>query len=92
MLTSNLLSQDASLTFALVVLDAADASAGQRIDIATAILALRDELRSKHPDITILANSDVLLEQSSQQAMVDDLTTLLPIVILICVLTICYCF
>jgi hypothetical protein len=92
LLTSNLLSKDASLTFALVVLDAADANAGQRLEIATAILSLRDELRSKHPDITILANSDVLLEQSTQQAMVDDLTTLLPIVILICVLTICYCF
>ena len=92
LLTSNILSKDTSLTFATVVFDAADASDDQRLDIATAILSLKDELRSKHPDITILANSDVLLEQSSQQAMIDDLTTLLPIVILICVLTICYCF
>ncbi len=92
LLTSNLLSRDASLTFALVMLDAKAASSAQRLEIATAIIALRDELRSQHPGITILANSDVLLEQSSQQAMVDDLTTLLPIVILICVLTICYCF
>lgn len=92
LLTSNLLSRDASLTFGLVVLDAAEASAEQRLDIAAAILSLRDELRSTHPTVTILANSDVLLEQSSQQAMVDDLTSLLPIVILICVITICYCF
>ena len=34
----------------------------------------------------------MILEQSSQSAMIEDLTSLLPIVILICVLVICYCF
>ncbi len=92
LLTSNILAGDGSLTFALVTLDADEISAAQRLTVATAIIAVRDELRRRHPEITILANSDVLLEQSSQQAMVDDLTTLLPIVVLICVLTICYCF
>lgn len=92
LLTNNLLSRDASLSFAPITLDARQATSEQRAEIAIAAIALRDQLRSENPELTILVNSDVLLEQSSQQAMVDDLTTLLPIVILICVLTICYCF
>jgi predicted RND superfamily exporter protein len=92
LLTNNLLSRDASVSFAPVVLDASQATSEQRMEIANAALTLRDQLRSANPDLTILVNSEVLLEQSSQQAMVDDLTTLMPFVILICVLTICYCF
>jgi predicted RND superfamily exporter protein len=92
LLTSNLISRDASISFAPITLDAREATPQQRSEIANAAIVLRDQLRSDNPDLTILVNSDVLLEQSSQQAMVDDLTTLLPVVILICVLTICYCF
>jgi predicted RND superfamily exporter protein len=92
LLTNNLLSKDASVSFAPVVLDASQATSQQRMEIANAALTLRDQLRSDNPDLTILVNSEVLLEQSSQQAMVDDLTTLMPFVILICVLTICFCF
>ena len=91
-LTANLLSTNAELSFAIVNLDAETASSAERLEIADAILALREELRAAHPEVSIQANADVLLEQSSQQAMVDDLTTLMPFVILICVLTICYCF
>ncbi|MDP6653270.1 MAG: MMPL family transporter, partial [Gammaproteobacteria bacterium] len=91
-LTANLLSTNAELSFAIVYLDAETASSAERLEIADAVLSLRDELRIAHPEVAIQANADVLLEQSSQQAMVDDLTTLMPIIILICVLTICYCF
>ena len=92
LLTANLLSDDAALTFAIITTDSQGISADDRLDIATAALQLRDEIRSRHPDIQILANSEVMLEQSSQQAMVDDLTNLMPFVILACVLAICYCF
>ncbi|MBL4580693.1 MAG: MMPL family transporter, partial [Gammaproteobacteria bacterium] len=92
LLTANLLSDDAALTFAIVTTDSAGISADDRLDIANAALLLRDELRSRHPNVQILANSEVMLEQSSQQAMVDDLTNLMPFVILACVLAICYCF
>ena len=34
----------------------------------------------------------MILEQASQQDMVDDLTQLMPLVILLCVGVICYCF
>lgn len=92
LLTANLLSDDAALTFAIITTDSDDATADQRLDIAVAALALRDELRLRHPGVQILVNSDVILEQSSQQAMVDDLTNLMPWVILACVIAICYCF
>lgn len=92
LLTANLLSDDAALTFAIVTTDSEGVTADDRLNIATASLQLRDELRSRHPNVQILANSDVMLEQSSQQAMVDDLSNLMPFVILACVLAICYCF
>lgn len=92
LLTANLLSDDAALTFAILSTDAADISTDERLEIAIAALALRDELRARHPSVEILVNSDVILEQSSQQAMVDDLTNLMPFVILACVIAICYCF
>lgn len=92
LLTANLLSDDGALTFAIITTDSEGLSDDERLDIATATLLLRDELRSRHPNVQILANSEVMLEQSSQQAMVDDLTNLMPFVILACVLAICYCF
>lgn len=92
LLTNNLLSRDSSLTFAVVTLDAREASASERLDIAIAATQLRDELRADNPGITIHVNSDVLFEQSSRQAMIDDLTNLLPFVMLACILVICYCF
>ncbi len=92
LLTANLLSPNGELSFAIINLDAREASSTQRLEIADAVLALRDEMRGLHPAVSIQANADVLLEKSSQQAMIDDLTALMPITILICVLTICYCF
>lgn len=92
LLTANLLSDDGALTFAIINTDSDAISADDRLDIATAVVSLRDELSSRHPNVQVLANSDVMLEQSSQQAMVDDLTNLMPFVILACVLAICYCF
>ena len=92
LLTNNLLSQNGSLSFAVISLNSRDATNEERLEIATAVLDLQEQLRLSHPGVSLFANADVLLEQSSQQAMVDDLTSLLPIVILLCVLVICYCF
>lgn len=92
LLTANLLSDDGALTFAIVTMKSQGITDDERLDIADAALLLRDELRNRHPGVQILANSDVMLEQSSQKAMVDDLTNLMPFVILACVLAICYCF
>jgi predicted RND superfamily exporter protein len=92
LLTANLLSDSATLTFAIITLDDENISADERLDIANAVILLRDELRQRHPEVIIHANSEVMLEQSSKQAMVDDLSSLMPFVILACILAICYCF
>ena len=70
-----------------------DSLAGEdRARTADAIEALRDSLRASHPEVGIAVMSGVILEESSQQAMLDDLSQLLPFVILLCVLVICLCF
>ncbi len=92
LLTNNLLGMDASITFAIVTIQDIPLDDEQHLQIAEAALQLRDELRQRNRDVRIHVNSEVILEQSSQQAMVDDLTQLLPFVILVCVLIICYCF
>ena len=92
LLTNNLLSQNGTLSFAVISLNSRDASNEERLEIANAVLDLQEQLRLSNPEVSLFANADVLLEQSSQQAMIDDLTSLLPIVILLCVLVICYCF
>lgn len=92
LLTNNLLAMDASLTFTTVTVQESALDDEQHLQIADAALLLRDALRERNPGVQIHVNSEVILEQSSQQAMVDDLTQLLPFVILACVLAICYCF
>lgn len=92
LLTNSLLAPDGSLAFATVFFPADQFTSDERLQLADAALALRDSLRSAHPELSIHISSDVLLEQSSRQAMIDDLTNLLPIVIVLCVLVICYCF
>ena len=92
LLTSNLLSRNGALTFAVITLNTRDANSEQRLEIADTVLVVQDQLRTNHPDVDLFANADLLLEQSSQKAMIDDLTSLLPIVILLSVLVICYCF
>lgn len=92
LLTNNLLAMDASITFAIVTMGGLPLDYAQHLQIAEAALQLRDELRQRNPEVRIHVNSEVILEQSSQQAMVDDLTQLLPFVIIVCVLIICYCF
>jgi predicted RND superfamily exporter protein len=92
LLTANLLAGDGSITFANLSLNARSASSAERMEIAAAIQQLRDQIRERHPDARLYAGSDLILEQSSQDSMIADLTSLLPIVIIICVLVICYCF
>ncbi len=92
LLTANLLAPDARLSFAVVYADGSGLTTDQRIEIAAAAATLRDELRVAHPAVDIHVSGDVLLEQSSQQAMLSDLSSFLPFVIFVCALLICYCF
>lgn len=92
LLTGTLLSPDAALTFAALTLDPPPAAGGEREAAADAVLALRDALRDAHPGVGIHAAAGLLLEETGERAMVEDLTGLLPVVILGCVLAICGCF
>jgi len=92
LLAGTFLSEQGNLTFATVFFELDTSDQASRLQLADQLLILLNSLRNAHPDTNIYVNSDVLFEQSTQDAMIDDLTTLLPIVILICVLTICYCF
>lgn len=92
LLRGNLLSRDGRLTLANITIDPAPTEPAERLALADAILALHGNLQAGHPELTVAVNSDVLFEQSTRTAMLEDLTLLLPFVILICVATICYCF
>jgi predicted RND superfamily exporter protein len=92
LLTNSLLTGEGHLTFAVVALSVDELAGEARERTARAIQELRDSLRNAHPDIGFYAMSDVILQQSSQKAMLDDLSQLLPFVIILCVLVICFCF
>ena len=92
LLTNSLLTGEGQLTFAVVALSVDELAGEARERTALAIQELRDSLRNAHPDIGFYAMSDVILQQSSQKAMLDDLSQLLPFVIILCVLVICFCF
>ncbi len=92
LLTNSLLTGEGQLTFAVVALSVDELAGEARERTALAIQELRDSLRNAHPDVGFYAMSDVILQQSSQKAMLDDLSQLLPFVIILCVLVICFCF
>lgn len=91
-LSATLLADQAGMTFVTVFTAIDESSQSARLQLADATTELLTSLRVSFPDVEILANSDPLFEKSTQTAMIQDLLYLLPFVILICVLTICYCF
>lgn len=92
LLTNSLLTGEGTLTFGVISLWVDSLAGEDRARTADAIEALRDSLRASHPEVGIAVMSGVILEESSQQAMLDDLSQLMPFVILLCVLVICLCF
>ncbi len=91
-LTGSYLSPNGQFARAVIAINEGDLTPEDRIEIANAATGLLDELRAAHPQANIVINSDVLLEQDGRQAMLDDLSVLLPIVIAVCILAICLCF
>ncbi|MCY3566919.1 MAG: MMPL family transporter, partial [Gammaproteobacteria bacterium] len=89
LLTGNLLSNDASLAFTRIRLNAEFADEAQRLDAAREALRVRDALREEFPELYIHVSGEVLIEFSSRQSMLEDLGGLLPFVILACILAIC---
>ena len=92
LLTNSLLTGEGGLTFGVISLWVDALEGVERAQTAEAIETLRDSLRDSHPEVGIAVMSNIILEESSQQAMINDLSQLMPFVILLCVLVICLCF
>lgn len=87
-----LVSPGADLALFSARLTLTTSSSAQNREIAQGIDEVLDELRAEHPDIVFAPGAEALFETSTRDAMIGDLTRLLPLVILLCVLFICYCF
>ncbi len=87
-----LVSPDTDLALARITLSIDDPSAARNRAMADASLRLRDTLEQAHPEVSVHVSSEALFEQSTRQAMVRDLTRLLPVVMALCALLVCYCF
>ncbi len=87
-----LVSPDTSLALVSVTLDSQGRPPADNRTLDSAITALRDSLRAAHPEVQIHASAEALFEQSTRQAMINDLSRLLPLVMLLCVLFICIAF
>lgn len=90
-----LMDGDSRITFATVTLDTAstaDENADRNRRISLATRSLIDDLQDNHPAVTVRASAEALFEHDTRQAMISDLTRLLPLTILGCMLFIAWCF
>lgn len=91
-----LMDGDSRITFATLTLDtpapASEDSAGRNRRITAATLSLLDDLRENHPTVNVRVSGEALFEHDTRQAMISDLTRLLPLTILGCMLFIAWCF
>ncbi len=89
---NTLLSRDADLALVSIELDPRPLDRAASRELAASIERLQDELQERHPEVMIRASAEVLFEQSTRAAMISDLSRLLPALLLLCMLFICYCF
>ncbi|WP_339858606.1 efflux RND transporter permease subunit [Pseudohongiella acticola] len=87
-----LVSPGADLALFSAPLSLSTSTSAQNREIADAISAVLRDLRQAHPNVAFAPGAEALFETSTRDAMIQDLTRLLPLVILVCVLFICYCF
>ena len=92
LLTNSLLSPDARITFGNVILGKNLKNSANRQKIAEAAMTIRDDLQEQYPELKIYVMSDIISQQAETQAMTKDLTNLLPIIVIACVITICAIF
>jgi len=87
-----LVSPSANLALFTARLTLSTGNSAQNREIADGIDDVLGDLRNAHPNIVFAPAAEALFETSTRDAMISDLTRLLPLVILLCVLFICYCF
>ena len=92
LLTNSLISPDARITFGNVILGKNLGNSADRRKIADTAIAIRESLQTKYPELKILVMSDIISQQAETQAIIKDLTNLLPIIVIACVVAICAIF
>lgn len=91
-LSASYISPNADLTLANVRLRVTRLDAAQSREIVQAADAVRTSLQARYPGVDIYVSSEAHYEQSNRDAMISDLSFLLPIVLLLCTGVICYSF
>ncbi|MDT8429083.1 MAG: MMPL family transporter [Pseudomonadales bacterium] len=91
-LAGTYLSPQADLALTTVRLRVAALTPEQSRATSEASIALRERLQAQHPDVEIFVSSEALYEQSNRDAMISDLTLLLPLILLLCSAIISYAF
>lgn len=80
------------LTLARVRLRSTSISAQESRAIVQASAALIQSLQERHPSVQFYVSSEAHYEQSNRDAMISDLSFLLPLVLLLCTAIICFSF
>lgn len=80
------------LTLANVRLRATSINAQESREIVQASNALIQSLQQRHPSVKFYVSSEAHYEQSNRDAMISDLSFLLPLVLLLCTAIICFSF
>lgn len=91
-LNASFIAPDFDLTLANVRLRVTSISGEESRAIVQATDALIQSLHERHPSVQFYVSSEAHYEQSNRDAMLSDLTFLLPLVLLLCTAIICYSF
>ena len=91
-LSNGYIAPEFDLTLANVRLRVTSISAQESREIVQATDALIQSLQLRHPSVKFFVSSEAHYEQSNRDAMISDLTFLLPLVLLLCTAIICYSF
>jgi uncharacterized protein len=87
-----LVSEDASLAMFVITLREQNYNSLQNRAISDAVQVLLTRLRDEFPEVAFYASAEALYETATRDAMIQDLTQLLPLVVMCCIILICYCF
>ncbi len=91
-LVGQFIAANADLALANVRLRSNQISSEQSREIVSTSDALIESLQARHPDVNFYLSSNAHYEQTNRDAMISDLSLLLPIVLLLCTAIICYSF
>jgi predicted RND superfamily exporter protein len=90
-LTKSLLAPGGDLALALVRYKVASDDKETRLSVAESVVALRDSLRAKYPEVGIYVLGNVLFELDSYKAQIKDSQVLAPLVMSISILLLWFC-